>query len=76
MENEYLKFKIPESNIYTVSWYKYFYKPTGKFEMVLNPNWRWWKFWVNKYVTQEIVVCEKIENSSETKTYVVGSIVP
>lgn len=75
MRNKNFKFKTPKSNIDTVSWYKYFYKPTGKFETILNLNWKWWKFWVNKYVAQEIVVCEKIRISSETKTYEVGSIV-
>lgn len=48
------KFTVQISGYYEISATMHHARPTGKFEEVPNPDFKWWTFWLPKTVTREI----------------------
>ena len=48
-----MNFKVPLGGHYKVTSEVVTYEPTNEFEEVLNPNYRWWKFWLPKTVSRK-----------------------
>jgi hypothetical protein len=47
-------FTAPTGGYYRIACEVTTMKPTGRFETVLNPERKWWKFWLSKTVTREV----------------------
>jgi hypothetical protein len=48
------EYKIPTSGHYYISAQTYTYKPTGRFKKIKNPDKKWWQFWKEETIDQEV----------------------
>lgn len=67
-------FTVPEAGVYEIGAKITKYKPTGKFETVRNPDYRWWKFWdvEPKLIQREIYVQSEEWTGKELRSLKVG----
>lgn len=62
-----MKYTVPKSGFYQISANCTYYKGTGNFETVKNPNKKWFQFWKPKTVTQEIY--ERTDSGEVSQLY-------
>lgn len=49
--------------------------PTGKYETIINPNKKWWQFWLPKYIKSEIFEYKWIYAGKEHRYLLTGEVV-
>lgn len=62
-----MKYKAPLEGYYTVSAKIFTATPTGEFEEVPNPEYRWFTFWLPKTITREKILFEENDLGSQIK---------
>jgi len=62
-----MKYKAPLDGYYQVSSTMYTANPTGEFEEVANPEYKWYKFWIPRTIMREKWSFETIQSGTEVK---------
>lgn len=69
------QYHAPVAGYYHVSSVVYHYRPTGKYETIKNPKYRWYKPWVEKYITREIYEMIADNTGVEIRRYMAGELI-